>query len=170
MASHRIFGIWVQSTAMNVPGVYFGVSPRRLLSVSDQGDVKAFVVHCSTSWSITLDDASVAKAERRIMTQRSMLGGQSSEWEGVKQRASDALVIPVTYEKGYVILSGMAVSIEANKTETLSRSREGTGHGTQNILTGAERRAIRNRTETKGTPCNGKLSVLSFPASRAHHV
>lgn len=74
MASHRIFGIWVQSTAMNVPGVYFGVSPRRLLSVSDQGDVKAFVVHCNTSWSITLDDASVAKAKRRMMTQRSMLG------------------------------------------------------------------------------------------------
>jgi hypothetical protein len=75
MASHRIFGIWVQSTAMNVPGVYFGVRPRKLLNVSDQGDVNAFVVHCSTSWLIAFDDASVVKAARRIIAQRSMLGG-----------------------------------------------------------------------------------------------
>jgi hypothetical protein len=98
MASHRIFGIWVQSTAMNVPGVYFGVSPRKLLSVSDQGVVNAFVVHCSTSWSITLDDASVAKAERRIITQRSMLGVRR-DGKG-KWRTRAALVIPLTYIRG----------------------------------------------------------------------
>jgi hypothetical protein len=44
------------------------------LNFSDQGDVKAFVVHCSTSWSTTLDDARVANEAKRMITQRSMLG------------------------------------------------------------------------------------------------
>ena len=48
----------------------------KLLNVSDQADVNAFVVHCNTSWSITFEEANVdrtARRRKRSAAQRSML-------------------------------------------------------------------------------------------------
>jgi len=55
------------------------VSPTKLLNVSDQADVKALVVHCSTSWSITVEEETMDKKEKneRRMARRSMLGCMS---------------------------------------------------------------------------------------------
>jgi hypothetical protein len=56
------------------------VSPTKLLNVSDQADVNALVVHCSTSWSITFEEETVdrkEKNERRRIARRSMLGCMS---------------------------------------------------------------------------------------------
>jgi hypothetical protein len=78
-----------------------------LLNVSDQADVKALVVHCSTSWSITPEEANARvdrKEKERRMARRSMYIGKrkrprereerEQRERGGKGREGGSLVIP----------------------------------------------------------------------------
>jgi len=57
-----------------------------LLNVSDQADVKALVVHCSTSWSITPEEAK-ARVDRKEKKERRM--ARCSMYIGKRKRSRE---------------------------------------------------------------------------------